>query len=143
MPSQFKGIRLSDEDLAVVRALIPHYVDVKNDTQMMEKIFWNGLLLTAAQANVPNVAAPLYGGFDADALAAQLERVLLPSLDFLFQRGRLALLQQSRPPTESTDGTPIPTDGTPVASVIHLGEASPFVDEAAEELDAFGTDFLG
>lgn len=137
--TQPRSVRLNDAESNLIQTLRAHYPEVRTDTEMLYRIFTNGLLVTASQANLPHVEAPIYGGYNPETLAIQLERVLAPSIEFLLSQGRLTMLRHSDQ-AALLDGVEVPPAPIPVTV---LGEPSPFVDDAADELDAFGADFLG
>ncbi len=133
MPNVSKTIRLTGDELRAVHDLMPHFPEIRSEADMIYALFRDGLLVRAAQANVPG-ATP-YAGFVPGQLAALLERHLLPVIAFLLDHGALKyFLHPATPPTPPGPGGPPET--------IHLAGPAAFVDDAAKELDALGADFL-
>lgn len=131
-----KSVRLSDVELEQVRLLLQHLRYFDSEHSLLVNAVRKGLLLVATEDNRPG--SQQYGGMEIDDLAAQLNMALLPALHFLAEHNKLptifrqAVVEPSHPS--------IPIGGTTISA---LRSVEPlFDDEAAEEIDHFGTGLM-
>lgn len=132
-----RAVRLGDDELAFIRALLPHFPELRNEADVQYQATLLGLWLLATAARRPGLIA--FGGYDPADLAALLRPRLLAALEFLAEQGTWLRVVQAQAvvavepaaiwePVAPGRGVPLPAP--------HL------VAEAAAGLADFGSDFL-
>src|SRR4051812_1485212 len=95
MATTTKSARLTEEEVAFLEKLLPHYPEYRSESQFLHTATMLGLWLLAVGARRPDL--PAFGGYAADDLAALLQPRILAAIDFLAEQGRLpALLRMSQ-----------------------------------------------
>lgn len=134
-------IRLTADERACCVALLAHFPELANLSDVLRQALTLGTLVMAVQATRPGQPMP-YAGYEPDDLAALLAARLLPALAFLQSQGVLA-------PGLSSPSTAI---RHVLVSRGELDQGTELVIEedirryinqaAADELAAIGTSFL-
>jgi hypothetical protein len=133
-------IRLTAEERARCAALLAHFPELANLSDVLRQALTLGTLMMAVQATRPGQPMP-YGGYAPDDLAALLVPRLLPALAFLQAQGALAPCMPSPPPAISQ--TMVNQDGLDQRSEVVEDDTRRYINQdAADELAAIGTDFL-
>src|SRR5919204_5630276 len=87
-----KGIRLTEDELAHVRNLIPQYPECSSEAELLRQATLIGVYVLAAQAT----GHPAHGGYQPGELVALLKYRVLPAIDFLFEHGAYPALYRTR-----------------------------------------------
>lgn len=130
-------IRLTAEERARCTALLAHFPELANLSDVLRQALTLGTLMMAVQATRPGQPMP-YAGYAPDDLAALLAPRLLPALAFLQSRGEVGVVAPFASEAIATsEGDAQPDVGGDLSRA-----ASYFNQAAADELAAIGTDFL-
>lgn len=130
-------IRLTDDERARCVALLTHFPELANLSDVLRQALTLGTLVMAVQATRPGQPMP-YAGYAPDDLAALLAPRLLPALAFLQSQGEVVVVGPIAPGASTT----VKGDALPEA-VGDLSQAARYFNQsAADELAAIGTDFL-
>lgn len=130
-------IRLTAEERARCMALLAHFPELSNLSDVLRQALTLGTLVMAVQATRPGQPMP-YAGYAPDDLAALLAPRLLPALAFLQSQGEVIV----RAPFVSGASTTSDGEAQPDEKERPFQTASYFNQAAADELAAIGTDFL-
>lgn len=133
-------IRLTADERARCVALLAHFPELANLSDVLRQALTLGTLLMAVQAMRPGQPMP-YAGYAPDDLAALLAPRLLPALAFLQAQGvltpgTLSLSTAISQPLVSQDGL------DQCGEVIEEDTRRYINQDAADDLAAIGTDFL-
>jgi len=119
-----KGIRLTEDELAHVRNLIPQYPECASEAELLRQATLLGVYVLAAQAT----GQPAHGGYQPDKLVSLLKYRVLPAIDFLYEHGAYPALYRTRevavvepPASEVTGSNTMSTEIIPNAAAF-LGE---------------------
>jgi hypothetical protein len=128
-----KSTRLSEEEVAFLRKLLPHFPECRSESQLLRNATMLGLWMLAVSARRPGL--PPFGGYAPEDLAALIQTRLLAAIDFLIQQGRLpallSIIQVQIPPT-----LPILPTAAPASAEYT------FDPEVADDMAGLGTDFM-
>jgi hypothetical protein len=83
-------MRLSEEEVAFLQRLLPHFPEYRSESQLLHNATMLGLWMLAVGAKRPGL--PPFGGYVAEDLAALIQPRILAALDFLAQQGYLPAL---------------------------------------------------
>ncbi|HEX6292990.1 MAG TPA: hypothetical protein VFZ66_27655 [Herpetosiphonaceae bacterium] len=139
-----KTIRLGDDLLEHIQALIGLSPDLTKETDVLVRSVEIGHLILAAQAARPSMTP--YGGYDPKDLAVLLRNYLLPAFEFLAQQQALPTLlvghAGSAPPgpflANDPHPSPTPADTSAVrelSNVIEPGAATSIEESTGGFLD--------
>src|SRR5829696_6828647 len=87
-----KGIRLTGDELARVRNLLPQYPECASEAELLRQATLLGVYVLAAQAT----GQPAHGGYQPGELVALLKYRVLPAIDFLFEHDAYPALYRLR-----------------------------------------------
>jgi hypothetical protein len=87
-----KGIRLTEDELAHVRNLLPQYPECASEAELLRQATLIGVYVLAAQAT----GHPAHGGYQPDKLVSLLKYRVLPAIDFLFEHDAYPALYRAR-----------------------------------------------
>ena len=133
-------IRLTAEERARCTALLAHFPELANLSDVLRQALTLGTLMMAVQATRPGQPMP-YAGYAPDDLAALLAPRLLPALAFLQAQGALAFGMVS--PSTTVSPTLVSQDGLDQRREGVEDDTRRYINQdAADELAAIGTDFL-
>ena len=131
MVTRPKAIRLSDEEIRFVQQLVPHFPELRSESDLLYHAAILGLWMMGTAARRPGL--PAFGGLDGADLAALIRPRVLAALDFLAEYGELPRLISAS----------VLLDGDTALISDEPGSAVPAFDpEAAEALADLGTDFM-
>lgn len=127
-----KGIRLTGDELARIRNLLPQYPECASEAELLRQATLIGVYVLAAQAT----DHPAYGGYQPGELVALLKYRVLPAIDFLFAHDAYPALYRTRevgvaelPASEVTGSDTMSTAIIPNAAAF-LGEiGTEFMDD--------------
>ena len=87
-----KGIRLTEDELAHVRNLLPQYPECASEAELLRQATLIGVYVLAAQAT----GQPAHGGYQPGELVSLLKYRMLPAIDFLFEHDAYPALYRAR-----------------------------------------------
>lgn len=134
-------IRLTAEERARCAALLAHFPELANLSDVLRQALTLGTLMMAVQATRPGQPMP-YGGYAPDDLAALLVPRLLPALAFLQAQGVLIPGTQTTSTSNSQVSAQLMQRDEEVELVAENAARRYINQDAADELAAIGTDFL-
>ena len=134
MPTTTKSARLTQEEIAFLHQLQPHFPEYRSESHLLHTATMLGLWMLAVAARRPGLSP--FGGYAPEDLAALLQPRILAAIDFLAEQGRLpALLSISQ--ALAAGVLPVPPTAAPPTSK----EQAVDPDVAADMAD-LGTDFM-
>jgi hypothetical protein len=132
MATTTKSARLTEEEVAFLHKLLPHYPEYRSESQFLHTATMLGLWLLAVGARRPGLEP--FGGYEADDLAALLQPRILAAIDFLAEQGRLPTLLQI---SQALAAGVVPAASVPVA-----GDEQAIDPQVADDMADLGTEFM-
>jgi hypothetical protein len=130
MATTTKSARLTEEEVAFLHKLLPHYPEYRSESQFLHTATMLGLWVLAVGARRPGL--PPFGGYAADELAALLQPRILAAFDFLAEQGRLpALVRISQALAAGSTSAPASSSGEMA-----------FDPDVADDMADLGTEFM-